>query len=113
MYNNGQIQTGDITLSDIIKAYKGSQEYETRFRNVVGFLERELTLDFSHIAGDPYLSSTLGPVLNQINHVLSVHTKEILYLHRLIALLIFELVEQGIEPESKELINELEIYLKK
>jgi len=40
-----------------------------------------------------------------------LNTLELDYLHRLTALLVFELIEQGVKIESEELINEIEIYI--
>ena len=51
-------------------------------------------------------------ILELLTSQIAVNTKEILYLHRLLALLIFELLEQGIEFEHKELYNEVKQYLK-
>lgn len=45
-----------------------------------------------------------------LGRAILANANEIENLNRLIGLLLFELAEQGIEPEHKELINELEIY---
>jgi len=112
-FNNTNIKPSDITLLDIVKAIKNGTEYETRMTNLNDFFGENLSLTFEQIYGDPYLSATLGPVLEEIDKILKAHTKELLYLNRLLALLLFELIEQGIEIESKELLEELKIYLAK
>jgi len=112
-FNNGNIQPSDIALTDVVKLIKNGTEYQTRISNLDDFFGENLTLTFEQIYGDPYLSETLAPVLEEIDKILKAHTKELLYLNRLIALLVFELVQQGIEVNSKELLIELEIYLKK
>lgn len=42
----------------------------------------------------------------------ALNTTEIETLNRLLAKLLFELIEQGIEIQDQELINEVELYLK-
>lgn len=49
--------------------------------------------------------------ITALRDIVTVNTKDIFYLHTLLAKLIFELVEQGIEIENKELLNEIKKYL--
>jgi len=113
-YNNQQNQVGGIGLLDLAKLIKSgtSQEYQTRMTNLNDFFSEHVTPSFEHITGSPYTNEELSVILELLTSQIAVNTKEILYLHRLLALLIFELLEQGIEFEHKELYNEVKQYLK-
>lgn len=38
MYNNGQIQTGDLATTDLLVLKKGKDDYFTRLKNLIDFL---------------------------------------------------------------------------
>lgn len=50
--------------------------------------------------------------ISALRSLILANTREILNLHKLIGLLIFELIKQGIEIENKQLLNELNLYAK-
>jgi len=104
-----------INLASILKVYNTltNREFATRFNDVNELLSEFIRPHFGNVQDSPYSNEQLGQILTELTKQTVDNTREILYLHRLIALLIFELLEQGIEVESKELINELKIYLKR
>ena len=75
-------------------------------------LSRILDAIISRDASEDTTVETLSTDISALANLIAINSKQILYLHRLIGLLVFELVNQGIEIESKELLNELEIYVK-
>lgn len=103
-----------ITLLDIAKVFNSQtgQEFSTRFTNINDLLSTEIRPLFINIEGSPYTNEQLGDILVELSNKTLVNSREIIYLHRLVALLIFELIEQGIEPDNKELIIELKKYIK-
>lgn len=79
----------------------------------LGDIVRVLDAIIDRDSGEDATVETLEADIRMLASLIAKNTKEILYLHRLIALLVFELIEQGIEIESKELLNELKTYLNK
>lgn len=102
-----------ITLLSILKAFNSdtNREFPTRFTDVNELLSRHIHPSFEHIDGSPYSNEELGAILTEITRQLLAQKNEILYLHRLLALTIFELDAQGIEFSHKELYNEIKKYL--
>ena len=105
--------TNSISLLTILKVINSpdNKEFFTRFTNVNELLSEHITPSFDHITGSPYTNEEISDILTLVTSQLATQKKEILYLHRLLALLIFELLEQGIEFEHKELYNEIKQYL--
>lgn len=88
---------------------KDGVQYQCSNTNGVNGIFREV--DWNIIPNErigPELTIVLNSLQSQINN----NSKEILQLNNLLARLIFELLEQGIEMESKELNEELETYIK-
>ena len=102
-----------LTILDIVRVFNSvtNKEFPTRFTNINDLLSPVIEPTFEHIQDSPYTNAELGEILTGLTRQTLVNSKEILYLHRLLALLIFELLEQGIPIENKELINEIKIYL--
>ncbi len=92
-----------------------SSVYQNAFNNSVYGVDiyRVLQAIIDRDRSEDSETATLEADIADLARLISINTKEIAYLHRLLALLIFELIEQGIEIESKELLNELKLYLKK
>lgn len=103
-----------IGLLDIIKAYKNGTgaEFPTRLTNINALLSDNIEPLFSNIGGSPYSNEELGEILTFLVRETLLNKNEIIYTKHLVALLTFELAEQGIELESKELQENLETYLK-
>ena len=97
-----------LTIEDLLKIYErlpGTTVYFTDLINILNSIsERDASEDAT--------IETLSADISALSSIIAKNTKEILYLHRLIALLVFELIEQGIEVESKELLNEFKTYIK-
>jgi len=104
----------NITLLDIVKAYNSEtgQVFDTRLTNVNTLLSDSIHPLFVNIDGSPYSNEELGAILLELARKTLVNSNEILYLKHLVALITFDLNEQGIELNNKELIQNLEIYLK-
>lgn len=103
----------NISNLDVIKLIKSTtrEEYDSRLSQFITFLNSRIRPEFENITDSPYSNAELGAILNQLSQQILVNSLEIQTLHRLNALLIFELIEQGIKIESQELINELQQYL--
>ncbi len=103
-----------LTLLDIVRAFNSvtGKEFPTRFTNVNTLLSDNIEPLFSNIAGSPYSNEELGAILLELAKKTLVNTNDIIYLKHLVALLTFDLVKQGIDVESKELLVNLETYLK-
>ena len=91
--------------------YQGKAYQCTVFEGVSGYFDVRQWEDLG-FAPDAALSPALIAILNGLQQQVDANSKEILRLNNLLALLIFELLEQGIEIQHKELHNELKIYLK-
>jgi len=91
---------------------KDGKAYQCKIlEGVSGFFDARQWTDLG-FAPDGTLSPALVAILNGLQLQIDINTKEILRLNNLLALLIFELLEQGIEMSSKELNEELETYIK-
>ncbi len=56
---------------------------------------------------DEGINAATSLVLQSLQSQIDKNNEEIEYLHRLIGLLVFELTDQGIKVEDKELINQI------
>lgn len=103
-----------ITLLDILKTFNSvtGKEFLTRWQNVNDLLSPHIEPTFEHIQNSPYTNEELAAILNELTKSILVNSKEIIYLKHLIALVTFELLEQGIELPDKELMQNLKTYLK-
>lgn len=103
-----------LTLIDILKTFNSltGKEFSTRWQNVNDLLSPHIEPTFEHIQDSPYTNEELATILNELTKSILVNSKEIIYLKHLIALVTFELLEQGIELPDKELMQNLKIYLK-
>lgn len=101
--------TNEISLSDLRSFYNKARGNNAYLVDLVNILDLIIARD----SAEDSETSTITTDIDALYRLISINTKEILYLHRLLALLIFELAEQGIEVESKELLTELKIYLDK
>lgn len=103
-----------ITLLSILKAFNSAtnREFPTRLTNVNDLLSDTIRPLFDHIRGDPYSNEELGAILTELTKQIMLNTREIVYLHHLIALITFDLDKQGIELDDKELQQNLQTYLK-
>ncbi len=104
-----------VSLLDIIKNYnyRTNQEFPTRWTNINDLLSPVIEPTFENIQGSPYTNEQLNAILTALTRQTIVNSQEILFLHRLIALLTLEILNQGVKIEDKELIENLEIYCKK
>jgi hypothetical protein len=100
--------TSPITLSDLIAAYNRGPGNTAYLIDISRALELIVARDEEEDSESSDFSADIASLYRLVN----VNTKEILNLNRLLALLIFELIEQGIEIQSKELLTELKTYLK-
>jgi hypothetical protein len=105
---------GSISLLTILKAFnpETGQEFPTRFTNVNTLLSDTIAPLFENIQGDPYTNEELGEILTELSKQVLLNSREILYLKHLIALLTFRCEEQGLKIGDKELLQNLETYLK-
>lgn len=103
-----------VGLLDILKSWKNenNQEFNLRWTDINNLLSDSIHPLFENIDGDPYSNEQLGEILLEIFRQLLVNKKEIIYTKHLIALLTFELQEQGIEINDKELQQNFKTYLK-
>lgn len=104
----------NLSLLDIIKAYSNTtgQEFSTRFTNLNDLLSGSVEPLFENIQGSPYTNEELGAILTELTKQTLVNNREILFLRHLVALISFELIEQGIKVQNKELLENLKQYLK-
>lgn len=102
-----------INLLAIIKAYNSAngKEFATRLTNVNVLLSDNITPKWVNISGDPESNVTLKEILDDLQNQINVNKLEILYLHQLIAKIIFTLESQGLKVEFGELIDEMKTYL--
>jgi len=99
-----------IPNAEELKAiYEPIRNQDARIADAVRILDAIIARDTEEDLSTAELLASIEALRNLIIG----NTKEILYLHNLIGKLVFELVDQGIEIQSKELINELELYVKK
>lgn len=103
-----------ITLLSILKAFNSdtNREFPTRFTDVNQLLSRHIEPSFENITGSPYSNEILGEILLELARGIAVNRKEIINAKHLIALLTFNLLEQGIEIDDKELTDNMKQYLK-
>lgn len=97
----------DITLEELRSYWSVAVTPNPSFNDAVTLLDLI-------IARDADEDSTIESIRSDISvlaAITSANTKELLRINSLIALLLFELMEQGIEIESKELLTELKLYL--
>jgi hypothetical protein len=106
------IAPNELTLEDVLTILRGTTEFKTRLTNVNDLLGSSITPLFENIEGDPYSNVELGDILLSLANSINVNTKEILFLKHLIAQLTFEIVDQGVKINNKDLIENLNIYLK-
>lgn len=99
----------ELTVQDLKEIYSGGIGNTAYLGDIVRVLDAIINRD----EDEDVTVESLEADISSLTKLIAKNTKEILYLHRLIALLVFELMEEGIELESEELINELKIYLKK
>lgn len=97
-----------LTIEDLLKIYErlpGTTVYFTDLINILNSIaERDSSEDTT--------IGTLETDISALSSIIAKNTKEILYLHNLVGLLVFELLKQGIEIEDKRLLNEFKTYIK-
>ena len=92
-------------LKDIYNRGVGNAAY-------LGDIVRVLDAIIDRDSGEDATVDTLETDITTLASLLAKNTKEILYLHNLVGLLVFELLKQGIEIEDKRLLNEFKTYIK-
>lgn len=99
----------NLTLLDIIKAFNNGtgKEYSTRFTNVNDLLSDSIEPLFVNIQGDPYSNEELGEILTELTKQILLIKSELYNQHIFNGKLIFELLNQGIKIEDKQLLEEL------
>lgn len=79
--------------------------------NLNGTGNRWIEEDWREIAITDIDFTTIDNSIEVLTLLISSNTKQIEDLNRLLAQLIFELINQGIKIQSEELLNELKTYL--
>lgn len=96
-----------ITTSELKGYYTSAGKQATSAADIVRVLDVILDRD----SEEDLTVAEIEDSLTALRDAVLVNTKDILYLHTLLAKLIFELTEQGIKIKNKELLNELKLYL--
>lgn len=104
----------NMNILDIIKVFKSSnnEEYVTRLINVNDLLSGYIEPSFENIQGSPYTNEQLNEILTTLATQTLVNRNEIIYTKHLVALLTLILLEQGIGIPNKELMQNLDKYIK-
>jgi len=107
-------QPNELSLLDIVKAFRSTnnQEFPVRFLNINQLLSPVIQPNFENIQNSPYTNVELNTILTGLTQQTLVNTRDIIYTKHLVALLTFELIEQGIDIENKELLQNIKTYLK-
>lgn len=103
-----------VTALDIIEIFKSStgKNFDIRVQNLLDLIQNGGHVQFVNVDGSPYTNVQLNQIFTTFTNQILVNTQEINNLKHLIALLTFTLLEQGINSFDKELLRNLEIYLK-
>ncbi len=107
MADTQSIKPTDLELTDIVTVTRGVTEFKVRFTNINTLLSDNIEAMFSNLSGDPESNLLLKAILDNIRSLITNNSNEILYLHKQLGTLIFELTNQGIEIDSEELLNEI------
>lgn len=99
---------GVLSISELINIYNSGKGNTAYLVDVVRVLESIASRDASEDA----TIEDIRTEISTLSAAILVNTKEIQHLHSLLALLIFELLDQGIPIENKQLLEELKLYLK-
>lgn len=93
-----------ITLEQLRAYYELAKTSPASIEDII----RVMDLLSSISSSEEATTADLQAQIDILKQALLVNSSNILYLHRLIGLLTFELIEQGVKIESKELINQIE-----
>ena len=107
MADTQSIKPTDLELTDIVTVTRGVTEFKVRFTNINTLLGDNIEALFSNLSGDPESNLLLKAILDNIRSLIANNSDEILYLHKQLGTLIFELQDKGIQIENEELLNEL------
>jgi len=97
-----------IGVTELKEIYTSAFAQDARISDILRVLDAIIDRDSTEDATIESLSADIAALARLI----SINTKDILRLNMLLGKLIFELVEQGIEIENKELLNEMKLYYK-
>ena len=102
--------TGAETLSssELRDIYQPMRSQDARIADIVRILDSIIDRDTE----EDLTIEEVETSITSLRDLIVANTREILYLHNLIGLLVFELLEQGIEIKDKKLLNEIKLYLK-
>jgi len=94
------------TVDDLIAIYESIPGNTAYITDLLIALRAISARDANEDASVESLSDDIAT----LSALILANTREILYLHSLVGRLVLELIEQGIEIESKKLLQELELY---
>lgn len=97
----------DIKLEELRSYWASAVTKNPSFNDAVTLLDLIIDRDSDEDA----TVESIRADISALAAITSANTKELLRINNLLALLLFELIEHGIEIQNKELLTELKLYL--
>lgn len=102
------VETGPANITELFEWYNIARSQNAQISDVVRVLQAIAARDTAEDSTIALINETLAT----LSALILKNTNEIQYLHNLVGLLVFELIEKGVKIENKKLINELKLYAK-
>ena len=97
-----------ITAAELKTIYTSAFAQDARISDILRVLDAIIDRDTT----EDVTIETLNADIAALARLISINTKDILYLNILLGKLIFELYSQGIEINNKELLQEMKLFYK-